>query len=99
MPTLSDSDLCYLTAGNALKLFAAGVLSPLALMEAISRRIAAVSPAINAFGDLYLNEAFARAREAERRWRNGTARALEGIPVAVKDAQRVAGWRGQVNAA
>jgi Asp-tRNA(Asn)/Glu-tRNA(Gln) amidotransferase A subunit family amidase len=90
---LTADDLCYLTAREALNHFARGSLSPVDLMSALLNRIEAVNPRINAFGDCYFDEAQAEAREAERRWRSGTARALEGIPVAVKDAQNVAGQR------
>ncbi len=37
-------------------------------------------------------EARAQAREAEERYRNGTARHLEGITVGVKDENELAGW-------
>lgn len=86
-------DLCYLTARRALDLFARRELSPRELLRAILDRIEKVNPAINAFGDCFFDDAEVKAAEAETRWRNGTARALEGIPVAVKDAQRVAGQR------
>ena len=89
----TEDDLCYLTAGEALKHFARGTLSPVDLMSTLLKRIEAVNPLINAFGDCYFDRAQGEAREAERRWGNGTARALEGIPVAVKDAQNVAGQR------
>jgi Asp-tRNA(Asn)/Glu-tRNA(Gln) amidotransferase A subunit family amidase len=86
-------DLCYLTAREALTHFARGTLSPVDLMSTLLNRIEAVNPHINAFGDCYFDKAQGEAWEAERRWRSGTARALEGIPMAVKDAQNVAGQR------
>ena len=86
-------DLCYLTAGEALKRFARGTLSPVDLMSALLNRIEAINPLINAFGDCFFDKARDQARDAERRWRKGTARTLEGIPAAVKDAQNVAGQR------
>jgi len=86
-------DLCYLTAREVLTHFARGTLSPVDLMSTLLSRIEAVNPRINAFGDCYFDKAQGEAREAERRWRSGTARALEGIPVAVKDAQNVASQR------
>jgi amidase len=86
-------DLCYLTARQVLNLFARAALSPVELMSALLDRIETVNPQINAFGDCHFDEARVKAREAERRWRCGTARALEGMPVAVKDAQNLAGGR------
>ena len=90
---MPDLDLCYLSATEALARFRAGTLSPVELMEAVIDRAEAVEDRVNAFADTYFDEALAAAREAERRWRDGTARALEGIPVAIKDAQRIAGRR------
>lgn len=92
MPS-SEPDLCYLTAGEALKLFGKRDLSPVELMQAILRRIELVNPKVNALGDCFFDEAIAGARRAEARWIDGTARPLEGIPLAVKDAQHVAGQR------
>ncbi len=74
MPS-SEPDLCYLTAGEALKLFAKRDLSPVELMQTILRRIELVNPKVNAFGDCFFDEAIADARRAEARWIDGTARA------------------------
>ncbi len=89
----NDGELCYLTAARARALFSRRELSPTELMAALLRRIEAINPEINAFSDTLFEEARLGAAEADRRWRTGTARALEGIPVAVKDAQMVAGQR------
>jgi amidase len=90
---MDDVDLCYVTARKALELFSSRSLSPLELLEAVLRRIEQVNPRVNALGDCYFEAAQRAACEAETRWRRGTARALEGIPVAVKDAQNLAGTR------
>lgn len=86
-------ELCYLTARDAIRLFRSRELSPVELMTGIIERAEEVEPAINAFADTYFDEALEQARAAERRYRDDTARPLEGIPVGVKDAQRVAGKR------
>jgi Asp-tRNA(Asn)/Glu-tRNA(Gln) amidotransferase A subunit family amidase len=90
---MSDEELCYLTVRQAVGLFARKGLSPRELIDAVLRRIAAVNPGINAFGDQFQEQALAAAGAAEARWMKGTARALEGVPLAVKDAQRVQGQR------
>jgi amidase len=90
------TDLCYLSATQALDLFKARKLSPVELLSAYISRAEAVEPAINAFTDTYFDEAMAEAKAAEQRYMSGDAQALrplEGLPVAVKDAQRVAGKR------
>jgi amidase len=93
---LSDDDICYLTATEALALFEKRELSPVELMEAQIRRAERVEPVINAFADTYFDEARQQAKVAEERYmRSGPRdrRPLDGVPVAVKDAQRVAGKR------
>lgn len=88
-----SGDLAFMSAHRALRLFATRELSPHDVFEAVAKRIESENPTINAFGDMFLDQAADLARKAEKRWTDGTARPLEGILVAVKDAQRVAGQR------
>ena len=90
---MDDRDLCYLPAVEALELFRSRALSPLELLRALMRRAEEVEPRINAFTERYFEEALARAAEAEQRYVRGEARALEGLPVAIKDEPEVRGKR------
>ena len=92
---MNDVELCYLSAVEALSLFRRRKLSPVELMSAVIRRAEAVNPRINAFADTYFDEAMAKARAAEDVYsrKSAKARPLEGVPLAVKDAQRLAGKR------
>jgi Asp-tRNA(Asn)/Glu-tRNA(Gln) amidotransferase A subunit family amidase len=90
---VAEEDLCYLGAVQALERFEAHELSPLELMTCLIERDQRIGGLVNALTDRYADEALGAASIAERRWMNGEARALEGVPVAVKDAQRVAGQR------
>jgi aspartyl-tRNA(Asn)/glutamyl-tRNA(Gln) amidotransferase subunit A len=83
--------LAYLGGAEALRAFAALELSPVELLEALIERAAVVEPAVNAFAETLYEEARAEAHAAERRWAAGTARPLEGLPVAAKEAQALAG--------
>lgn len=92
---MSDDDLCYLSAGEALALFRSRKLSPVELLTAQIARAERAQPKVNAFTDTYFDEALEAARKAEARFsgKGATPRKLEGLTVAVKDAQRVAGKR------
>ena len=54
-----ESELCYLTAVNAIQQFRTKTLSPVELMEAMIARAEAVEPHINAFSFTYYEEALA----------------------------------------
>ncbi len=66
--------------------------SPVELMEGVLERIADTKPTLNAFTALREGAALlADAREAEARLARGEGRALEGVPLGVKDLEAVAG--------
>ncbi len=92
---MEHSDLIYLSATEALALFRERRLSPVDLLEALIERAERVEPIINAFADIYFDEARETAREAAARYAgDGPApRPLEGIPLAVKDDTAIAGRR------
>jgi aspartyl-tRNA(Asn)/glutamyl-tRNA(Gln) amidotransferase subunit A len=87
------TDLHYLSATDALKMFRRKELSPVELMTAVIERAQTVEPVINAFAQTLYDEAVSAAKEAEKRYAgNGTsARPLDGLPVAVKEEAPIAG--------
>ena len=85
------TDLHYLSATDALARFRARELSPVELLDAVIARAEEVEPVINALCHTFYEAAREQAREAERRYANGDARPLEGIPVAIKEEEAVAG--------
>ncbi|HEY5656155.1 MAG TPA: amidase [Myxococcota bacterium] len=92
---MERADLIYLTATQALQQFREGRLSPVVLLDALIERAEQVEPAIRAFAETYFDEARERAREAAERYagRGPAPRALEGIPLAVKDDTPIRGRR------
>lgn len=89
---MTDTDLIYLPAHEALARFRAKTLSPVELMEATIRRAEAVQPAINAFTYTHFDEAMDAARRAEAKYARGARTGLlEGLPIGIKDESEIAG--------
>ncbi len=88
---MSDEELCYMTATEALKRFRDKSLSPLELLDAQIARSALTEPTVNALTDQYFEEARDLARASRDRYAAGKARALDGLPLAVKDESFIKG--------
>lgn len=89
---MSD-ELAYLSATEALAMFRSRELAPLELLDAVMARAQATEPLVNAFMDTYFDEARQQAEAAGEAYATGTARPLEGLPIAAKDEPRVGGRR------
>ena len=89
---MSDDDLVYLPAHEALHRFRAKTLSPVELMEATIRRAEATRTPVNALTYTHFDEAMDLARKAEAKYARGARTgALEGLPVGIKDESAIAG--------
>ncbi|MEQ9490129.1 MAG: amidase [Alphaproteobacteria bacterium] len=91
---MSDLDLCYMSAREALARFRDKSLSPVELMKAVLARADAVEPQINAFPFRFDDAALDQAKAAEAVYAGKGGhdpRPLEGLPVAVKDEAGIAG--------
>ena len=71
------TELCYLTAMEALDRFKARTLSPVELLKTLIDRAEKVEPQINAFTYEYYDEALDLAREAEQCYATGIRDALD----------------------
>lgn len=80
-----------LTAGQMLAAFAARTLSPVEVTRAVVARIDACESKLNALYAYDPAGALAAAATSEQRWHNGSARALEGVPVTIKENIRTKG--------
>src|SRR5262245_21404877 len=87
------AELYALSATEALRRFRARELSPVELLEAVIARAEEVEPTVNALCHTFYDDARAQAREAEARYagRGEAPRALEGIPLAIKEEEAVEG--------
>ncbi|MGX6446481.1 amidase [Patulibacter sp. S7RM1-6] len=85
--------LHQLSATEAVALFRAKELSPVELTRAVIERAEETEPTVNALCHRFFDEAIDAARAAERRYvRRGTPpRPLEGVPLAIKEEEAVAG--------
>ena len=89
---MSDLDFCYMPAHEALSRFRARSLSPVELMEAVIARAEAVQGKLNSLTFTHFDRAMDAARKAEARYARGArTRALEGLPIAVKDESAIKG--------
>ena len=89
---MSDLDLCYLPAHEALRRFKSRKLSPVDLMEATIRRAETLKASVNALTYTHFDEAMDLARKAEAKYARGARTgALEGLPVGIKDESEIKG--------
>ena len=79
------TDLADLSAHELLDAYRAGRLSPVEVLDAVLARIAAWEPRLNALYAFDPEAARLAARESETRWGSGDPRALEGVPVTIKE--------------
>lgn len=88
----ADLELCYLSATEAMASFHSGAVSPVEVLNAQIERFHDVNELINAVTYTHFDDALVAAAESERRYRDGSARPLEGVTVGVKDEHGLAGW-------
>ena len=90
-----NRDICFVPAGELVRLYRARKTSPLEVMEAVLARIDAVNPAVNAYVTLARESALAEARRATQALRRKRAPLppLHGVPVSIKDLTSTKGIR------
>lgn len=89
-----SAGLAALPATTLIERFRAREASPVELIDELAERIGVMEPTINAFTTPALERARAAAARAQAEYRPGGApRALEGLPLAVKDLIDTAGIR------
>jgi aspartyl-tRNA(Asn)/glutamyl-tRNA(Gln) amidotransferase subunit A len=90
---MDDHAIGYLSASELLAAYAAGALTPVEVVDAVLRRIAALDGRVNAFCLLDPDGARAQARASTERWRAGRpCGPLDGVPATIKDLILARGW-------
>ncbi|HET6741101.1 MAG TPA: amidase [Kribbella sp.] len=77
--------LADLTATELLTKYRDGSVSPVEVISDVLDRVSSMEPQLCALYALDPSGARAAAQESEQRWRDGTAGALDGVPVTVKE--------------
>lgn len=90
-----DLEIAYLSGVEALRRFQNKTLSPVELLETVIERAESVEPKVNAVADRFYETArmLARASEASYLGKGNAPRLLEGLPLAVKEADCLSGTR------
>ncbi|NRR29351.1 amidase [Oxalobacteraceae bacterium] len=82
----------YMSATDLLAHFRAGTLDPVDVLETLVETAHRQQSTVNCAAGLFVEQARAMAYVARRRYAEGTARALEGVPVIIKEETSVKGW-------
>jgi aspartyl-tRNA(Asn)/glutamyl-tRNA(Gln) amidotransferase subunit A len=89
---MTPTDPALMSAETLLALYARRALSPVEALQAVTRRVAAMNPWVNAFAAMN-PRAVVAAGESEARWAAGRPMGpLDGVPATVKDLLHVAGF-------
>lgn len=83
--------LADLSATQLLEAFASGRATPTEAVSACLERIDSTNPQFGSVVTITSSRAYECAAESDRRWNDGTARPLEGVPYGLKDLISTAG--------
>ena len=89
MPATGDADLLFRPVTELAEAIRSGELSARELVQASLDRIEALNPQLNAFVDVFAEEALAEADGVKA----GDPRPFAGVPIAIKNNRAVAGRR------
>ena len=90
---MTEIDLCFISASDAIAQFKARKLSPVDLVTALIARSETLNPRLTAFTTTHFERAHAQARRAEAKYmrKGARLRRLEGVPIAIKDLHPIKG--------
>lgn len=90
---MTEEELQRVTLAGAARMVAQKELSPVALAEAVLKRIARLDERMRAFITVTADHALEAARRTEREIAGGHRRPLQGVPVSIKDLYDTKGIR------
>jgi aspartyl-tRNA(Asn)/glutamyl-tRNA(Gln) amidotransferase subunit A len=90
---MNEVEIAYLSATDLKKRYVRRDLSPVEVTETILRRIDRLNPTLNAYVTVTHDLALQQARNAETAYADGTAAALAGVPISIKDLTLTKGIR------
>src|SRR6266851_4448143 len=94
MPMRSNEELCFLPATRLLQMLRAREISSRELTALLLDRVERINPRLNAIVTLASERALAEAAESDRRLdHHENVRAIEGLPITIKDSFATAGVR------
>ena len=88
---MEESELAFAGIARQAELLRAGDVTSAGLVEIYLARIERINPKLNAFTDVFVDEARAAAAEADRRIAAGEQAPLLGVPIALKDELEIEG--------
>ena len=88
-----EEKLAYMPATTQIELYKSGKLSPVDVLKAQIALYKKSNKEVNATTYTFFDQAIKQAQEAEKRYKNGTYRPLEGVTVALKDEHHDVGMK------
>ncbi len=79
------TEINWMTATELVEAYKNGTTTPTEVVKTLIDRIDKINPKLNAFVTLVFDQALAAAKKADGSYKKGTNRAMEGVPVAIKD--------------
>ncbi|WP_417223404.1 amidase [Amphritea sp.] len=86
-------EICFSSASELLRNYQSQELSPLDVIDVMIERSDSIKETVNPFADMFFDQAREEAKKSERRYSLGTAKALDGIPLLIKDNVPIKGIR------
>lgn len=89
----SQQELAYMPANTQIELFKSGMITPVDVVQAQKSQYEATNNVVNAVTYEHWDSALEAAKEATKRYQDGTYRSMEGVTYAVKDEHHDKGWK------